>query len=626
LTQVDVTGLDARGLTPGGEGRVHVRFEPDGAEVRVPSGTPIFDAASWNGVAIDSTCGGHGTCKKCRIRVLEGDVPLSAVDPRAFSPDELRDGWRLACRAPAVSDLVVEVPPLQTRPKAALVGIGRHVILRPAVQKRHLVLEEPSLEDQRSDVARVLDALEDLEPRVELAVVRTLGRTLRAAGFDVTAVVCDDVLIGVEPGDTTARRFAMAFDLGTTTVVATLLDLETGQPAAVRSMLNRQQPYGADVISRVSATMLDEEALGTLEARAHETLQQLAAEVCEEAGVAPEEVYEIVVCGNVTMIQLALGIDPEPLAMAPFIVATHTLPPATAADFGVAVHPRAPAVVFPSLGAYVGGDIVAGMLASGLTRDKRLRLFIDVGTNSEIALGSQERVLATAAPAGPAFEAAQIRCGMRAAEGAIEGVRLRDDELSLEVIGDTEPVGLCGSGLVDCVAELVDAGLLDHSGRYVDDETAARVAPRLSERLTRVGQERVFVMHWRGEDPANAVYLSQRDVRELQFAKASIATGWQILLAELGVEAQDISQVLLAGSFGAYLSPASAIRIGLVPRLALPRIVSAGNVASEGAKMAALSHRERAEAESIVREVEYVELSGREDFNDLFVDQLAFPG
>jgi uncharacterized 2Fe-2S/4Fe-4S cluster protein (DUF4445 family) len=609
-----------------GAERVRLRFEPDGAEVRVPNGTPIFDAASWNGIAIDSTCGGHGTCKKCKVRVLDGNVPLSPVDPRAFSPDELRAGWRLACRAEARTDLVIEVPPLQTRPKAALVGVGRHVILRPAVQKRHLVLDEPTLEDQRSDVDRVLAALDDLEPRIELPVVRTLGKVLRASNFDVTAVVVDDVLVAVEPGDTTARRFAIAFDLGTTTVVATLLDLETGTPAAVRSMLNRQQPYGADVISRVSATMLDEAALGALEARAHETLQQLAAEVCEEADVAPEEVYEITVVGNVTMMQMALGIDPEPLSMAPFIVAAHELPPALAADFGVIVHPRAPAVVFPSLGAYVGGDIVAGMLASGLTRDKRLRLFIDVGTNSEIALGSQERVLATAAPAGPAFEAAQIRCGMRAAEGAIEGVKLRDDRIALDVIGDAEPVGLCGSGLVDCVAELVSAGLLDHSGRYVPDEVAAEIAPRLAERLTKVGEERVFVMHWRGEDPANAVYLSQRDVRELQFAKASIATGWQILLTELGVEPDEISQVLLAGSFGAYLSPSSAVKIGLVPKLALPRIISAGNVASEGAKMAALSHRERAEAASIVHEVEYVELSGREDFNDLFIDQLAFPG
>jgi uncharacterized 2Fe-2S/4Fe-4S cluster protein (DUF4445 family) len=442
----------------------------------------------------------------------------------------------------------------------------------------------------------------------------------------VTAVVVDDLLIDVEPGDTTAARHAIAFDIGTTTVVATLIDLDNGQPAAVRSMLNRQQPYGADVISRISATMLDDQALGALRARIRETLAELTAEVCAEAELAPEEVYEITVCGNVTMVQLALGIDPEPLSMAPFVVATHELPPVTAADMGVEVHPRAPAWVFPSKGAYVGGDILAGLLATGLTRDRRLRLFIDVGTNSEIALGSNERALATAAPAGPAFEAAQIRCGMRAADGAIEGVRIDGDSLALEVIGDADPIGMCGSGLVDCVAELVHAGLLDASGRFIPDEQAAEEHAAIARHLTKVGEERVFVLHWRGDDPANSVYLSQRDVRELQFAKASIATGWNILLREMGVEVGDITQILLAGSFGAYLSPLSAIRIGLVPRIALPRIVSAGNVAGEGAKIAALSMAERAEAHAIRRELEYVELSGRQDFNDLFIDELAFPG
>jgi uncharacterized 2Fe-2S/4Fe-4S cluster protein (DUF4445 family) len=610
-----------------GAARVRLRFLPDGAEVRVPSGTPVFDAASWNGIAIDSTCGGHGTCKKCKVRVLSGELPVSSVDPRAFTSQELRDGWRLACRAGARTDLVLEVPPLQTRPKAALVGVGRHVILRPAVVKRHLVLEEPTLSDQRSDLQRVLDALDDLEPQASLEVLRELGPTLRGSQFDITAVVCDQALIGVEPGDTTARRFAIAFDLGTTTVVATLLDLENGQPVAVRSMLNRQQPFGADVITRISATMMDDTALAALRERAQQTMSELTAEVCAEAEVAAGEVYEITVCGNVTMMQLALGIDPEPLSMAPFIVATHELPPAHAADFGLSIHPRAPAFVFPSLGAYVGGDIVAGMLATGLTRDRRLRLFIDVGTNSEIALGSVDRVLATAAPAGPAFEAAQIRCGMRAAEGAIEGVRVEGDTLALDVIGDTEPVGMCGSGLVDAVAELAHCGLLDHSGRFIPDEDAAQLfAPELAARLTKIGEQRVFVLHWRGDDPSASVFLSQRDVRELQFAKASIATGWHILLRELDVDPGDITQVLLAGSFGAYLTPLSAVRIGLVPRLGLPRIVSAGNVAGEGAKIAALSLRERAEAESILREVEYVELSGRADFNDLFIDQLAFPG
>jgi uncharacterized 2Fe-2S/4Fe-4S cluster protein (DUF4445 family) len=595
------------------------------AETRVPAGTTLFDAASWNGVAIDSTCGGHGTCKKCKVRVVSGSVPVSSVDPRAFGVEELRDGWRLACRAEAHDDVVVHVPPLQTRPKAALAGVGRHVILRPAVQKRYLELEEPSLEDQRSDVERVLAAMDDLELRVPLEVARDLGRTLRAADFQVTAVICDEELIDVQAGNTSDRLYALAFDLGTTTVVANLLDLSTGVPLAVRSMLNKQQPFGADVISRISATMLDPEALATLRSRAHETMDELTGEVCEHAEVARDEVYEIVVTGNVTMLQLALGIDPEPLSMAPFIIAARQLPSAHASDFGVSVHPWAPAVTFPALGAYVGGDIVAGLLATGVTLDRRIRLFIDVGTNSEIVLGSRDRVVATAAPAGPAFEAAQIRCGMRAAEGAIEGVTIADGGLSLQVIGDAEPLGMCGSGLVDAVAELVGAGLLDSTGRFVDDATAAAISPELATRFATIEKERVFVLAWRGDDPAASVFLSQRDVRELQFAKASIATGWQILTHELGIEVGDIAQVLLAGSFGSYLSAASAVKIGLVPKMALTRIVSAGNVAGEGAKIAALSIAERHAARAILEEVEYVELSGRTDFNDLFVDQLAFP-
>jgi len=284
-------------------------------------------------------------------------------------------------------------------------------------------------------------------------------------------------------------------------------------------------------------------------------------------------------------------------------------------------------VIFPSFGAYVGGDIVAGLLASGMDRDSRLRLFVDIGTNCELVLGNSDRLLATAAPAGPAFEGAAIRCGMRAAPGAIEVVRMTAHELELGVIGDGEPQGLCGSGLVDAVAELIGLGLLDSSGRFVPEDDASRLAPGVGMRLTRLGDERVFVLHWLGDvgDAGRSIYLSQRDVRELQFAKAAIATGWRILLEEAGLKAEDIQQVLLAGSFGSYLSPASAIRLGLVPKLPLLRVVSAGNVAGEGAKMALLSMRERAGAMALLEEVEYVELSDRGDFNDRFVDQLPFP-
>jgi uncharacterized 2Fe-2S/4Fe-4S cluster protein (DUF4445 family) len=624
--------------------RVDLQF--NGRPVRVPAGVTLFDAASWNGIAIDSTCGGHGTCKKCRVR-FKADPPVpTSLDLRAYTVQEIKDGWRLACRTPATSDADIEVPPLTTRPKAATVGVGRQVILRPAVRKRYLKMAEPSLADQVTDLERVLGELTDLNPTADLAVLRTIGTTLRQSDFKVTAVVADEALIAVEPGDTTDRAFGLAFDLGTTTVVATLLDLTTGTPVAVESMLNKQQPFGADVIARISAIMLDPAARGMLQQLAQETLAELSTAVCQAGGVPAEEVYEVALAGNATMVHLVLGIDPEPLGVAPFIMSTRLLPEVRARDLGIPAHPQARAVVFPAFGAYVGGDITAGLLASGMDRDPRIRLFIDIGTNCELVLGGRDWLLATAAPAGPAFEGASIRCGMRAADGAIEAVTITDEgDLKLTVIGDTAPQGMCGSGLVDAVAALADAGIIDSSGRFIQDslvqspefeqlpelegfpdkEEVRDPVRRLAKRLTMIGQERVFVLHWSADrDPAASVYLSQRDIRELQFAKTAIATGWQILLEEAGLEIADIKQVLLAGSFGSYLNPRSAIRIGLVPDVGPRRIVAAGNVAGEGAKMALLSVRDRVAALALLEEVKYVELSDRPDFNDRFIAQLGF--
>ncbi len=627
-----------------GTGRVDLSFTihslaEGGAEapatyrgVRVPPGVTVFDAASWNGIAIDSTCGGHGTCHKCKIRVEGGQVPITRHDVRTFSGEQIADGWRLGCLVQATRDLIVEVPPLTTRPKAATVGIGRQVILRPALQKRYVELEEATLSDQRTDLVRLTDAISDLELNADLHVLRRLSTVLREADFKVTAVILDEDLIDVEAGDTTAARYAIAFDLGTTTVVGTLLDVGTGTPLAVTSMLNKQQPFGGDVITRISATMMDKGTLGRLQEAAGATLAELAGQVCREAGIDPQQVYEVAVAGNATMTALALGIDPEPLGVAPFVMSSAQPPSVLASEIGLSLHPRARAFFFPALGAYVGGDIVAGMLATGMDRDKRTRLFIDVGTNCEIVLSDGDTILSTAAPAGPAFEGGAIRCGMRAADGAIEVIKLDANALgdepsvTLGVIGDVEPRGLCGSGLVDAVAELVRVGLLDTTGRLVPEEAAKEIAPALADRLAKIGEERVFLLHRPSPEtePAECVYLSQRDVRELQFAKAAISTGWTLLLEQLGLEHRDVQQVLLAGSFGSYLSPASAIRIGLVPKLPVLRILAAGNVAGEGAKMALLSVRERAGARALLEEVAYVELSDRPDFNDKFVEQLSF--
>ena len=621
-----------------GVGRVDLTFHvqstdttapPAVRSVRVPPGVAVFDAASWNGIAIDSTCGGHGTCHKCKVRVDGDAIPITRHDVKTFTPEQIAGGWRLGCLVKAYRNLAVDVPPLTTRPKAATVGVGRQVILAPACLKRYVELDEPSLEDQRTDLVRLLDAIPDLELSAGLPVIRRLATVLRQADWKVTAVIIGAELVDVEPGDTTGSRHGIAFDLGTTTVVATLLDLNTGTPVAVASMLNKQQPFGADVITRISATMLDPAAAGRLRDAAAATLAELTAQVCDEGGVDPASVYEVAVAGNATMTALALGIDPEPLGVAPFVMSTASPPSVPVGELGLRLHPEARAVIMPALGAYVGGDIVAGMLAAGMDRDKRVRLFIDVGTNCEIVLSDGDTLLSTAAPAGPAFEGGAIRCGMRAADGAVETIGLGDgtsSEVALGVIGDVAPRGLCGSGLVDAVSELVRLKLLDDTGRFVTDEVAKELAPGLADRLAYVGQERVFVLHRDAPDDevAETVYLSQRDVRELQFAKAAISTGWSLLLDELGLEQGDVQQVLLAGSFGSYLSPAAAVRIGLVPKLPVLRILAAGNVAGEGARMVLLSARERAGAQALLDEVRYVELSDRTDFNDRFVDQLGF--
>ncbi len=604
-----------------------IRFLPSETVTHAPEGTTLFNAANWAGLAIDSTCGGRGTCGKCKVRLLEGQAPIREADRKFLTPAELSDGWRLSCRAVLHTDCVVDVPRLMGNPKAALLGYGHHVILNPNVAKVFLQLAEPNLEDQQSDLGRIVAALdtEGYAVRTNLALWRTLPKTLRRSDFKVTAVVVGDELIAVEPGDTRNQSYGLAVDIGTTTVVGAIVNLNTGAVEAVKSELNRQASFGADVISRVSHTMMEDEGLAVLQSRIIETLNDLLEQLTAQSGIAREEIYECVVVGNSTMLHLLMGIDPEAISVAPFIPTITDPVTFRAADIGLRLHPEARVSTLPHLGAYVGADIVAGILATDLTRNKdaKLRLLIDVGTNGEIVLGSVNGTLATAAPAGPAFEGAQIKNGMRASTGAIEGVTITPEGISLQIIGgDVRPTGIAGSGLVDAVAEMYRAGIVDASGRLIRPEEAqGKLSDALIERLVTVDGVRAF----RLSDPESNIVLTQQDIRALQFAKGSIAAGVKVLMQLMGVTANDIHEVLLAGSFGSYINPASARAIGLVPWVPVERIVAVGNSAGEGAKIALLSFREREAANRIPRFIEYVELSGRSEFNDIFTEALAFP-
>ncbi|HEX9559719.1 MAG TPA: ASKHA domain-containing protein [Candidatus Dormibacteraeota bacterium] len=598
--------------------KLEVTYQPFDRTTRVPPGTTLFSAAHWIGLPIDSTCGGRGTCGKCKVRVLEGASEVTTADHRLLRKDEVENGWRLSCQARIYEDMTCEVPQLLRVPKAATMGLSRLVIIDPNVRKVYLELTEPDLHDQRSDVTRLRDALsaEGHDMAASIPVLRTLPKTLREAGFKVTAVLAGEHLVAVEPGDTTEECFGVAFDVGTTTLVGTLMNLRTGMAAAVSSTLNGQAPFGADVISRISHAMNGTDSIDELKAAVVTTMNGILDDLYRDSGVSPERTYEAVVVGNVTMLHLLLGIDPTPISMMPFTPTFMDALSVPASEVGLRIHPAGFIQTLPALGAYVGADIVSGVLATNIAREDKMRVFVDVGTNGEIVIGSSRRTLATAAPAGPAFEGSQIKCGMRATDGAIEGVQLGEG-VELQVIGgDVAPLGLCGSGLVDAVAQLLTVGLLDHSGRM---RSAADVPNHpLADRLIEVEGVRAFLL-------AEGVYLSQRDVRELQFAKGSIATGIKILMGILGVAASDLDEIYLGGSFGSYLNPESAKIIGLVPEVDVDRIIAVGNSAGEGAKIALLSYRERQVAFELPSRIEYVELSGRSDFNDAFVEVLRFP-
>lgn len=617
--------------------KYQITFLPQSLTTHAPEGTTVFNAANWAGLAIDSTCGGRGTCGKCKVRMIQGAGVVTDADRRYLSDNELAEGWRLSCRAAVHSECVVQVPRLMTSPKAALLGYGRHVALAPNVSKVYLQLAEPSLDDQQPDLARVLAALDEagFQARADPAVWRALPQVLRSSDFKITAVICGDELIAVEPGNTTASLYGLALDIGTTTVVGAIVDLNTGTVAAVQSALNGQAPFGADVISRASYAMGEPDGVATLQTRIVETINTLVEELLARCGVARENVYEAVAVGNATMLHLLLGINPEAIAVAPFIptIEQAVTLPAAAVTPGVRLHPQARLSTLPHLGAYVGADIVSGILATGIAREQRRgnaapegddkwRLYIDVGTNGEIVLGSSHRTLATAAPAGPAFEGAQIRCGMRASDGAIEGVAI-DDDVRLQMIGgNLRPVGICGSGLVDAVAQLIECGLVEASGLLLRPEQArGKISDALVDRLVEINGVRGFLL----SAPDEGIVLTQPDIRALQFAKGAIAAGVDVLMSYLGITAGDLHEVLLAGSFGSYINPASARAIGLVPWVPVERIVAVGNAAGEGAKIALVSFREREAASRIPDFVEYVELSGRPEFNDIFTQALAFP-
>jgi len=607
-----------------------VTLEPLGRTLRVPDGQTLLEAARQAGIHLNAPCGGTGTCGGCRVEIPESPPEPSETCRRVLAGEEISRNLRLACQVRVHRSMRVVVPP-ETRLEDQDIleeGTEREVALEPNVRKVAVQLPRPSVADQRADAERLLDGLADAglgDLKVSTRLVRELPDRLRRLDFHAAAVVIGDEVVHLDRPATAEACYGIAFDIGTTTLVGYLVDLGTGRMAAVASRTNPQAAYGDDVIARIEYASRGAEGLRTLQKLVVSALNEVTGEACRRAGIKPSHVYEASIVGNTTMNHLVLGLPVAAIALAPFVPASSSAHSVAAREVGLKIHAQGRVYTAPLIGSFVGADTVGVVLATGLHESDRLRLAIDIGTNGELVLGTRGRLLAASTAAGPAFEGARIRYGMRAAAGAIDRVEWKGGgEIEVRTIGGAPPVGLCGTGLIDAVAVLLEAGIVLPTGQMRQRADLEASGSPLAERVVGADGETAFVLA-AADGADHPVLLTQRDVREVQLAKGAIAAGVETLLAVYGAKIEDVEEVLLAGAFGNRIRPDRARTVGLIPPVALDRIRFVGNAAGVGAKMLLVNRGLRHVADDVARGVEHVELSCRPDFQSRFAEAMFFP-
>jgi len=609
-------------------GTIKVTFEPEGKAAYVLPGSLVLEAAARAGIIIDTPCGGRGTCGKCRVEVRDGCSEPTDTERRLLTADELAGGLRLACQTKVLRDTTATVPESSRffEQRILTTGVGEARAVCPAVAKRSVRVPEPTLEDPRSDADRVLAALGDDPPNIDLGANRQLAGAMRAAAFELTAVFHRETIIAFEPGDTTGRCFGAAFDVGTTTVVGALLDLGTGHQVALAARTNPQVSFGDDVVSRIAHASQDK-GLTELQVRIVDCINDILEELCAKARVPADTIYEVAFVGNTTMNHLLLGLDPTHIAQIPFPAVLRQSALAPTAELGIAVHPRGRLYTMPNIAGFVGGDTVGVILATRLAERDKVALAVDIGTNGEMVLGHRQRLVACSTAAGPAFEGARIRFGMRAADGAIEQVRFADDDVLTSVIGNVPARGLCGTALIDAVADLLRTGILETTGRLKRPGDLPDGLPEaIRSRVVENDDGTAFVLAHDAETSIDGpVVLTQRDIREVQLAKGAVRAGIEILKAQLGVDDDGIDAVLLAGGFGNFIRRRNALRMGLLPPVEHERIHFVGNAAFAGSRMALACTDYREQAEAVSRNTEYLELGNLPEFQMQFADAMMFP-
>ena len=593
----------------------------------VPRGTTVLEAALAAGIDITATCGRRGRCRSCRVKVLSGEMaPPTLADTLQLGPDGVREHFRLACQLPAVADCAVAAMPENAELGHQILGGAGSFApgampLEAGVEKRLIRAEAPQDENhQTSDLEQILACLPaGISRQVPLSVQRKLPAALREELGQLTVTTFLDEIIDVEAGDTSGQAYGLAFDIGTTTMVGSLHSLNTGEQLASIAAVNPQAVFGGDLMSRIAYAQFDPKKLQVLRGRVLNQINGFIATMTSDAGVSQEHIYKIVIAGNTCMHHLFLGIDTSYLGLAPYAPVVRDAIVVPAGEIPLKRAPNARVCLLPILAGFVGADTIAGILAARIYASEEMRLLVDIGTNGEVVLGSRERLLVCSAPAGPAFEGGQVKHGMRGAVGAIEKVAIGED-VACQVIGDAPAIGVCGSGLIDAVAKMLDAGVLDAAGRLW--RPGVRPLPAaLQARIVADGGGRAFVLvhaeaGGRGED----VVLTQTDIRQLQLAKAAIYGGVMMLQRIMNVSDDAIEEVMLSGGFGNYVNIESAIRIGLLPPVPPERVSYVGNTALLGAQLALMSETERARALDIARSIEHVALATRPEFQDIFVE------
>lgn len=607
------------------EHKLKIRREEGTTEYLVDSGTNLLQFLNGSSIfaGVESYCNGNGTCGKCRVSV-HGQLPEpSEKERRLLGETALENGFRLACYINVCGDMDVFLANPQAEAQIATEGKQIDAVSDPLIVKKLITLNPPDTDNQASD----LDRLSAVEQNIDLDLegIREISAAMRQNDYEITTVSYNGSVISVEPGDTTGKIYGIAVDIGTTTVVGYLLDLVSVHRAGVYSMQNPQKKFGADVISRIAYTLESQEAFESMNQTIIYCINDIISHLAENQNISREDIYAAVFVGNTTMMHFLMKFSAKNISVSPFIPVSAQMHRFKASQLGIRINGQGVGIVLPSVSAYIGADTVAAVLTSGMYEQEDISLLMDIGTNGEIALGSSQWMYSCSAAAGPAFEGANIRNGVAGITGAIDKVRFTPD-FQYTTINNAKPIGICGSGVVDMIAGMLAAGVIDETGRILDAaELDASVPEEMKRRLIKIDGLNAFLIEKNvGQGPDTDIAITQKDVRELQNAKAAIAAGVRILVRQAGIRMEDIKRVFLAGGFGNYIDIESALNIGLLPKELRGRVEYIGNAAGAGAIGSLISKRLLDKAQDIKVKMKYIELSAFDDFMDEYVENMMF--